>query len=249
MALSLVLCSGILWADPAKTDTNSIGVEFVVVPAGTFMMGSPFDPNVFDDEIPQHKVTISKPFSLGKYKVTQAQWEAVMGNNPSDFKGENQPVDSVSWEDVQLFIRRLNIKEGTKAYRLPTEAEWEYAARAGTTTSFYWGESESEINQYAWNKNNSGMQTHPVGQKKPNAFGLYDMSGNVWDWVQDWYDVKYYDNSPETDPSGPSAGSKRVARGGGYGLELIYLRSAVRDDSDPGHRSNRLGFRLCKTSL
>ena len=164
--------------------TNSIGMEFMLIPAGTFMMGSE---KGYADEKPQHRVTISRPFYLGKYEVTQAQWEAVMGNNPSRFDGRNNPVEQVSWEDVRVFIARLNAHEGHTRYRLPTEAEWEYAARAGSTSAYSFGDDAARLGQYAWYGDNSGKTTHPVGQKLPNAWGLHDMHGNVWEWVQGWY--------------------------------------------------------------
>ncbi len=176
--------------------------EFVKIPAGEFMMGD-------KDDGPIHRVKISQGFEIGKYEVTQALWEAVMGNNPSRFKGSDLPVETVSWEDAQQFISQLNSQDKRYQYRLPTEAEWEYACRAGTT-----GDYAGNLYEMAWYENNSGNQTHPVGQKKPNAWGLYDMHGNVWEWCADWYDSDYYRNSPTTDPQGPSTGSSRVHRGG-----------------------------------
>jgi len=167
-------------------------MEFVLIPAGTFTMGSPdSDSNAYDHEKPAHQVTISEPFYMGKYEVTQAQWKAVMGENPSRFKGDDHPVENVSWEDVQQFIQKLNAKEGKEACRLPTEAEWEYAARAGTTTIYSFGNNASQLGNYAWYDENSGNTTHPVGDKPPNPWGLYDMHGNVWEWVQDWYGPIY----------------------------------------------------------
>ena len=214
------------------------------------MMGSDknFDGNASDDETPQHQVTISQSFYLGKYEVTQTQWVAVMGSNPSEFKGRTQPVEKVSWDDVQAFIQRLNTKEGTNAYRLPTEAEWEYAARAGTDTTRYWGDSTDEMGQHAWFTQNSGEKTHPVGQLKPNAWGLYDMMGNVWEWVSDWYGEKYYTNSPRINPTGPNSGSSRVLRGGGWRYYPDNVRSAYRFYITPGLRHYDLGFRLSRTS-
>jgi formylglycine-generating enzyme required for sulfatase activity len=167
--------------------TNSIGMEFVLIPAGAFEMGSPSnEAGRDDDDGPIHQVTIKNAFYMGKYEVTQEQWRAVMGDNPSYFTGnDNLPVEQVSWDDVQEFIRKLNAKEGTDKYRLPSEAEWEYACRAGTTTRYSFGDSESRLGEYAWYTDNSGSKTHPVGQKKPNPWGLYDMHGNVWEWVLD----------------------------------------------------------------
>ena len=172
-----------------KTVRNSIGMEFVLIPAGTFQMGSN---DSSDDEKPVHTVRLSRSFYLGKYAVTQARWEAVMGHNPSRFKGDsNRPVEQVSWDDVQEFIRRLNTKESGARYRLPTEAEWEYAARAGSTTAYSFGDGVGQLGQYAWCDGNAGNTTHPVGQLQPNAWGLYDMYGNVGEWVQDRYGSVY----------------------------------------------------------
>ncbi|MDR1921073.1 MAG: formylglycine-generating enzyme family protein [Candidatus Adiutrix sp.] len=226
---------------------NRIGMEFVLIPAGEFMMGSPdADKEAFDGEKPQHRVTISQPFYLGKYAVTQAQWEAVMGNNPSFFKGLSNPVERVSWEDVQEFIKKLNQKEGTSKYRLPTEAEWEYAARAGTTSRYSFGDDAEALGRYAWYWDNSGMTTHPVGGKEPNGWGLYDMHGTVWEWVQDWYGD--YAGSSATDPQWPSSGSYRVNRGGSWLSYARYCRSASRDSRSPDSRGLILGFRLAFSS-
>jgi formylglycine-generating enzyme required for sulfatase activity len=167
-----------------KTWRNSIGIDFVLIAAGEFLMGSESGDS---DEKPVHRVRISKNFYLGKYEVTQAQWHAVMGDNPSRFKGDTLPVEQVSWEDAQKFIERLNAQEGGTKYRLPTEVEWEYAARAGTTTAYSFGDNPRPLGEYAWFSENFGNTTHPVGQKQPNPWGLYDMHGNVWEWVQDWY--------------------------------------------------------------
>jgi formylglycine-generating enzyme required for sulfatase activity len=150
----------------------------------------------------------------------------------------------VSWDDAQDFINRLNQKEGHKRYRLPTEAEWEYAARAGTTSTYSFGDDASQLGRYAWHGDNSGDTTHPVGQKQPNAWGLYDMHGNVWEWVQDWYGEKYYSGSPSTDPRGPSSGSNRVSRGGCLIIVAPPCRSAFRFGFSPGRRDGLLGFRL-----
>jgi formylglycine-generating enzyme required for sulfatase activity len=222
---------------------NSTGMEFVRIPAGEFRMGS----NDGDtDERPVHTVRISRPFDLGKYEVTQAQWEAVMRINPSHFTGDpNRPVENVSWEDVQAFIRKLNAKEGDTPYRLPTEAEWEYAARAGTTTAFSFGNDAIQLGDYAWYYENSESRTHPVGQKKPNAWGLYDIHGNVWEWVQDWYGT--YPAETITDPQGPSSGSGRVFRGGCWSHDAGYCRSAIRRGAAPGYRDVGIGFRLLRT--
>jgi formylglycine-generating enzyme required for sulfatase activity len=228
----------------SKTWTNSIGMEFVLIPAGTFMMGSPdSDPDALDREKPAHQVTQSQAFYLGKYPVTQAQWEAVMGANPSAFKGADRPVENVSWDDVQAFMQKLNEREGVDHYRLPTEAQWEYACRAGSSTRYYFGDDAARLDDYAWYEENSDHQTHPVGQKHPNAWGLYDMHGNVWEWVQDWYGG--YTANPVTDPIGPTTGAvRRVVRGGSWLVTARFARSAYRlGRPPPGGRVGRLGFR------
>jgi formylglycine-generating enzyme required for sulfatase activity len=221
-------------------------MELVLIPAGTFQMGSD-DSDAYDSEKPMHTVRITQPFYLGKYEVTQGQWQAVMGNNPSKFTGDpNRPVESVSWDDVQEFIRRLNSREGGATYRLPTEAEWEYAARAGTTTRWSFGDEASQLELYAWYGENDGLQTHPVGQLQPNRWGIYDMHGNVWEWVQDWYGG--YASSTAVDPAGPSSGSGRVIRGGGWSSTARFCRSAFRGHDAPGYRYGYLGFRLLRVA-
>ena len=245
--LPLFLPGGASSAQAAeKTYTNSIGMEFVLIPAGEFLMGSDKgkDPNARNDETPQHRVSISKPFYLGKYEVTQAQWEAVMGNNRW-YIGRSNPVNSVSWENVQKCIKLLNAKEGHNRYRLHTEAEWEYAARAGTTSTYYFGDDADSLGRYAWCGDNSEGKIHPVGQKEPNAWGLYDMHGNVFEWVQDRYGKRYYLSSPGTDPKGPSSGLYRVMRGGSWFNFAEYCRSANRSIVVPAyHLSDAVGFRL-----
>src|SRR5712691_3391855 len=231
-----------------KTLHNSIGMEFVLIPAGTFQMGSN-DSDTHNDEKPVHTVRITQPFYLGKYEVTQGQWQAVMGNNPSFFKGDpNRPVEEVSWNDVQEFIRRLHSREGGATYRLPTEAEWEYAARAGTTTRWSFGDEASRLGRYAWHEGNAGGQTHPVGQLQPNPWGLYDMHGNVWEWVQDWYGS--YTSGTAVDPAGPSWGWDRVRRGGSWNWfnVLGLCSSGRRDSTPPGVRDSDLGFRLLRVA-
>ena len=187
---------------------------------------------------------ISRPFYLGKYPVTQAQWEAVMGSNPSKFKGRDNPVEHVSWNDAQTFIKRLNANEGHSRYRLPTEAEWEYAARAGTTSAYFFGDDKNEFLSYGWTSVNFEYQLIPVGTRLPNAWGLYDVYGNVWEWVQDWYGENYYANSPGTDPKGPSSGAFRVFRGGSFNDSAEGCRSAGRYNYSPGYRNVFIGFRL-----
>jgi formylglycine-generating enzyme required for sulfatase activity len=224
---------------PSRETTTSIGMEFVLIPAGEFLMGS----NEGDDnERPAHRVRITEPFYMGKYEVTQAQWEAVMGTNPSHFKGHpNRPVESVSWNKVQEFIKRLNRQEGREVCRLPTEAQWEYAARAGTTTEWY----ENDVDAIAWYSQNSGGGTHEVGQKRPNAWGLYDMLGNVWEWCRDGR--RKYTSAGVIDPIGPEAGGYRVFRGGGLDTDASHLRAAKRGVSDPGEHYFDVGFR-CSSS-
>jgi formylglycine-generating enzyme required for sulfatase activity len=251
--LSLVLPIGAFSVHAAeKTYTNSIGMEFVLIPAGSFTMGA--DKNfekALDSETPQHRVTISKPFYLGKYEVTQAQWEMVMGNNPSEFKGRSNPVEQVSWNDAQVFIQHLNRQEGHNRYRLPTEAEWELAARGGTDTMFFfmkdpqtWEDASRKLDAYAWFGGNSGRTTHPVGEKKPNPYGLHDVYGNVWEWVQDWYGDLPQDREI-VDYHGPSDGSYRGSRGGCWADGSAEdCRSDGRGGSPPDDRNCGIGFRL-----
>jgi formylglycine-generating enzyme required for sulfatase activity len=231
---------------PLKTFTNSLGMKFVLIPAGTFKMGSPKGESGREDDERQHRVTISKPFYLQYTEVTQGQWQQVMGKNPANFKkcGKNCPVERVSWEDAQEFIKKLNRMEKTDKYRLPTEAEWEYACRAGSTTRFSFGDDEAKLEQFAWYENNSGDQTHPVGQLKPNAWGLYDMHGNVWEWCQDWFGK--YPTRSVTDPTGSASGERRVLRGGSWGYDARFIRSANRGHDNPGIRYNHFGFRVAR---
>ena len=241
-ALSLCLtgCAG----KQAQNFTSHQGMEFVQIPAGSFMMGcSEGDGECSDQENPRHQVTISKPFYMGKYEVTQEEWEKVMGNNPSQFKGPKRPVENVSWDDVQEFLGKLNQSAPSgKKYRLPTEAEWAYAARAGSTTKYSFGGDAAKLGDYAWFEGNSGKQTHPVGQKLPNAWDLYDMHGNVFEWVQDWFGK--YGSSPETDPTGPVSGSSRAIRGGSWFIGADRCRSAYRSSLTSDSRRDRVGFRV-----
>ncbi len=207
------------------------------------MMGSPdSEPGRYPDEGPQHQVTISKSFELQTTEVTQSQWQAVMGSNPSYFKGSDLPVETVSWDDAQAFITKLNAMGDGYRYRLPTEAEWEYSARAGTPGAY-----AGDLDAMAWYSDNSGGKTHLVATKAANAWGLYDMHGNVWEWVQDWYGD--YPASAVTDPVGPSSGSYRVLRGGGWFFYSQYCRSALRFNISPDIRyDGDLGLRLLRTS-
>ena len=225
--------------------TNSIGMEFVLTKPGSFVMGSPLDePGRGDDEGPQHRVTISQAFYIGKFEVTQGQWLAVMGTNPSKFKaGDDYPVELVSWNDVVEFCRKLSDREGV-TYRLPTEAEWEYACRAGSTTEYYWGDDIDS--RYCWYKDNSGNRSHQVGGKLPNARGLHDMLGNVWEWCSDWYGEDYYKNSPVENPGGPSSGRYRVLRGGCWSYGADALRSAHRYGYAPINGGSYIGFRCVR---
>ena len=219
-------------------------MELRYIPAGEFMMGSPeSEKNRDNDEGPVHRINISKGFYIGIYQVTQEQYMAVMGKNPSHFSGTNLPVEQVTWDNAVEFCKKLSWKEG-KIYRLPTEAEWEYACRAGTNTRFYYGDDDSQLADYGWYESNSGDQTHPVGQKKPNAFGLYDMHGNVWEWSGDCYDENYYKKCPTADPQGPNGGQHRVLRGGSWFLYLEFCRSASRSGFMPGDLHSDIGFRV-----
>ncbi|MGD0089100.1 MAG: SUMF1/EgtB/PvdO family nonheme iron enzyme [Planctomycetota bacterium] len=214
---------------------GGVKMEMVLIKAGEFMMG---EKGVAE---PVHPVKISKPFYMGQYHVTQEQYEAMIGKNPAPFKGPKNPVEQVSWDDAQEFCKIVSQKAG-KTVRLPTEAEWEYACRAGTTTKFNLGDKDSDLERAAWFNKNSGGHTNPVGQKEPNAFGLYDMHGNVWQWVQDYFSDKYYVDSPPVDPKGPANGGARVLRGGGWACAPLFCLAAYRGRSDPGGRTN-CGFR------
>jgi len=228
----------IITRTPDPNFVNSIEMKFRLIHHGSFMMGYE---NGWDAEKPVHKVTITKPFYIGIYPVTQAEYETIMGTNPSYFKGDDRPVEQVTWYETREFCQKLSEKEG-RTYRLPTEAEWEYACRAGTTTKHYWGDSFD--GSCGWYYDNSGWQTHPVGQKLPNAWGLFDMLGNVWEWCEDWYGGNYYSSSSETDPAGPSSGSYRVLRGNSWASIADSTRSTNRLDFPPSGRSYGVGFRV-----
>ena len=229
---------------------HGVKLEMVLVPAGGFLLGSPdADKRATPDETPQHWVRMNKPFYLGKYPVTQEQWEAVMGSNPSHLKGPKNPVEMVSWNHCQVFLGKLSAKAGGQGgkFVLPTEAQWEYACCAGSTKKYCFGDDETQLGKYAWYSATSGsITTHPVGQKKPNAWGLYDMHGNVWEWCQDWYDEDYYVLSPADDPVGPSGGSCRVHRGGMWSNSPVGCRAAYRTYDLPAWCDLRLGLRVAQ---
>jgi len=253
--------------------TNSLGMTLVRIEPGSFLMGSSKEQidhlmrvfpdskrEWFDDERPPHMVKITRPFYLGTHQVTQGQYQAVMGDNPSHFKGSGDlPVENVSWLDAVKFCNKLSEREkrtpfyridgtevtpvGGDGYRLPTEAEWECACRAKSTALYPFGDDASKLGEHAWSAGNSESKTHPVGQKVPNAWGLYDMLGNVWEWCADGYDEKYY-ASPPADPPGAPGASHRVFRGGSWSLNPAYCRPALRYWNTPESRSSNLGFRL-----
>ena len=262
-----------------STFTNSIGMKFVLIPAGEFMMGTTQDEisqtlkqvradavvhRQMPSEAPSHRVRIRRPFYMGMYEVTQGEYERVMGANPSSFsaKGKGsekvaaqdtsaQPVESLSWESATLFCQKLSAlpreKAATRVYRLPTEAEWEYAARAGSTAKWCFGDNAATINEYAWLSAASGGRTHQVGQKKPNAWGLYDTVGNVCEWTMDWYGQEYYGQSTTADPTGPATGRFRSLRGGSWSSSPLRSRSAFRFCSPPTSVSDEVGLRvLCE---
>jgi formylglycine-generating enzyme required for sulfatase activity len=255
IASTFLLGKDMIYSVPDSSNfTNSIGMKFKSIPAGTFVMGTPTpncpkdnpftEKNEFDEclgsisksETPAYRASV-KSFYMGETEVTQGQWYEIMGNNPAKFKtgDANMPVEQVSWDDAKEFISRLNQKEGTNKYRLPTEEEWEYAARAGTTTKWYCGDSEACVNSIAVYDTNSPK---PVKSKKPNAFGLYDMSGNVWEWTDSCYTEDYNKGCYK---------NYKVSRGGSWDYGAVYTRSAIRNNYAPGDRGSSLGFRLLRT--
>jgi formylglycine-generating enzyme required for sulfatase activity len=244
-----LIASALPWQSADAVEHKAfVGIRFVKIEAGCFLMGGDTDLKESSEvELPKHQVCIDRPFYLGETEVTQKQWEEVMGNNPSKYKALYRPVEKVSWNDAQEFIKRLNAKEGGNSFRLPTEAEWEYAARAGSTSLYSFGNKPAELVNYAWFGNEGyGGSSHEVAQKKPNQWELYDMHGNVWEWVQDWYAPDYYRNSPSADPKGPETGQYRVYRGGSWVGKAINLRSALRYSGLPVSRTHDIGFRLLK---
>jgi formylglycine-generating enzyme required for sulfatase activity len=248
------------YAQSPKMITNSIGMKLVLIPNGTFMVGSPIEEVLADDDEEQHQVTISKDYYLGVTEVTQGQYEKVMGINPSYFEkrvirksdSSMYPVENVSWEEAVEFCKELSKlpeeKKAGREYRLPTEAEWEYACRAGSKTAYNFGANAKALSDYAWFNENSARQTHPVGEKKANAWGLHDMHGNVYEWCSDFYDE--YPKGAVSNPSGPSKGSLRVLRGGSWGLEAEFCRSSDRNYGFPSFRGNPdgVGFRVALIS-
>jgi len=239
---------------PVKSITNTIGMKLNKIPAGTFTMGSPESEADREDDETQHKVRISKAFYMQTTEVTQGQWKEVMGTAPWKGKsyvkeGPNYAASYVSWDDAIAYCKKLSEKEG-KTYRLPTEAEWEYACRAATETRWSFGNDEKELGDYAWYEENAldidEKYAHQVGLKKPNAFGLYDMHGNVYEWCHDYFEEDYYKQSPEKDPTGPTSGSFRVFRGGSWNDITRFSRSANRYGGDADNRNNVVGFRLVR---
>ena len=262
VSISFSLSHFILAAADFPESTHD-GIAFISIPAGKFIMGTT-DANraalekakawnhLYECERPAHEVTISRPFLISKCEITQKQWREVMDKNPSAFKGPNLPVDSVSWEEVQMFIKKLNDR-GKGRYRLPTEAEWEYCCRAGGAGLFgaaadSEGITVEKIEEFSWCRNNAGNRTHPVGEKKPNAWGLYDMHGNVWEWCLDWYGTDFYKKAPGKDPRNNEPGTERVFRGGSWFLEPQNLRAGFRGGNLPNFKSQYVGFRLVRNS-
>jgi len=218
---------------------KGIKLDMVLIPAGKFMMGSPVTEKNRDDNEKQHEVTLTKPFYMGKYEVTQKQYQAMMGKNPSKIKGDKLPVTEVSWLDCQDFIKKLNVITNG-SYRLPSEAEWEYACRAGTSTVYSFGDSLTKSDA-----NYGGSDTKAVGSYKPNAFGLYDMHGNVWEWCEDW--KANYTKEAVVDPKGPTTGKVRILRGGSFYDGTSLARSSFRGEYAPDDRFVNDGFRLART--
>ena len=229
-------------ANSGRFTVNGVSFEMVRVEGGTFRMGATSEQgsDAHSDEKPVHSVTLSS-YYIGKTEVTQALWQAVMGSNPSFYKGADRPVEYVSWNDCQEFIQKLNSLTG-RNFRLPTEAEWEFACRGGNNSRGYKYSGSNVIDNVAWYWDNSGGKTHPVGTKAPNELGIYDMSGNVWEWCADWY-ANYTSNS-QTNPKGPQSGSRRVGRGGSWNYSARYCRSSIRVRNFPAYRYYYLGLRL-----
>ena len=229
-------------ANSSRFTVRGVSFEMVRVEGGTFRMGATSEQgsDAEGDEKPVHSVTLSG-YYIGKTEVTQALWKAVMGSNPSSFKGDNLPVECVSWDDCQEFIRKLNSMTGQN-FRLPTEAEWEFACRGGNNSRGYKYSGSNNLGSVAWYDGNSGNKTHPVGTKAPNELGIYDMSGNVWEWCSDWF--ANYSSGAQTNPTGPYGGSRRVCRGGSWYSFVRCCRSSIRINYFPTYRGYYLGLRL-----
>jgi formylglycine-generating enzyme required for sulfatase activity len=263
--LGMFQMDGEAQAQAPKTITNSIGMKLVLIPKGTFLLVSPSSEAGSEGDERHHEVTLTQDYYLGAFEVTQAQYKKVMGENPSDFQGNNaverhpetgrvvreldtsnHPVEQVSWEDAVKFCGKLSDlpeeKKAGREYRLPTEAEWEYACRAGSKSAYSFGESSKSLGDHAWFGGNSKNKTHPVGEKNSNAWVLYDMHGNVSEWCGDWYGE--YPKSAVSDPVGPKEGSIRVIRGGGWGSVAADCRSASRDGFVPSFQNISDGFRV-----
>jgi len=252
MLLCCVVCCGETAPSAPKEITTESGVHMILLPGGTFTMG---DENGEIDETP-HEVTVG-PFIIDKFEVTQEEYERVMGNNPSKVKGNQNPVEQVRWSDAVRYCNERSRLEGLEpaydlktwtcrfeanGYRLPTEAEWEYAARAGTNTAYSFGSSEAKLRQHGWFKANAGGKPRPVGQLRPNPWGLFDMHGNVWEWCNDFYKVDYYAESPQNDPKGPESGDKKVLRGGCWNSTPDACRSAYRYNENPAYTDACFGY-------
>jgi len=262
-----ILSAILLAAAPMRADdfaeVTIHGIAFIQIPAGKFTMGTTDETKAqleaakawtrFEKvEQPAHEVTITKPFLIGKFEITQKQWAGIVGKKaPSTYKGDDLPVESVSWPEVQAFLAALNKAEPKHHFRLPTEAQWEYCARAGSAAPYGLAKEDLQITQenlgdFAWFAANAGNKTHPVGTKKPNAWGLFDMHGNVWEWCQDWFDRTAYTSQPATDPLNNDAtrSTERVLRGGSWFLAAPNLRSAYRGANLPDQKSAYIGFRI-----
>ena len=243
--VNLIINGGGESEDSNQTFTvNGVSFDMIAVEGGTFTMGATAEQasDAYSDEKPTHQVTLSS-YYIGKTEVTQELWQAVMGSNPSGFSGANLPVEKVSWEDCQIFIAILNELTG-KYFRLPTEAEWEYAARGGSKSQGYKYSGSNTVDDVAWYPSNSSSKTHPVATKAPNELGIYDMSGNVLEWCRDWYSSSYYSSSSQYNPTGPASGSRRVYRGGSWGSSARLCRVSYRDYNGPSYRFYNLGLRL-----
>ena len=247
----------LLLAQPPKELTNSIGMKLVLISKGTFMMGSPESEEGRRENESQHEVTISNDYYIGAYEVTQTQYQTVTGNNPSCYQGAlvgNQnadlPVENVSLDDAVEFCKKLSElpeeKKAGRVYRLPTEAQWEYACRAGSKTIYSFDDEEGLLPEYGWFKRNSSQRTHTVGLLEPNAWGLYDMHGNVWEWCSDWYGE--YPKGAVSDPTGPTMGTDRVNRGGCWLYLAANCRSASRNWAKSSYQDGLLGFRVALSS-